>query len=62
MHNGVCYALAQIDPDTLPDEDGGEYWAEVRRRVLAYDKDIDGWATGDFGEEVADLAEWGVDR
>lgn len=62
MHNGVCYALSQIDPNTLPDENTDQYWHEVRRRVLAYDEGIDGWETGDFGEEEADLAEWGVDR
>jgi len=40
---GLGYALAEIDPETLPEDNP---WPEVHRRLVAYRKGVDGWRTG----------------
>jgi len=53
---GLCYALSEIDPETLPTD--GDPWPEVCRRLAAYRQDRPGWRTGAI-ESTID--EWGGD-
>lgn len=41
--HGLAWALAEIDPETLPETDP---WPEVRRRVAAWREGRPGWRTG----------------
>jgi len=43
--HGVAWCLAEIESDTLPEEDP---WPEVRRRLSAYRDDRPGWRTGEI--------------
>lgn len=50
-NTGRAYILSQIEPATLPEED---VWAEVARRIRAYEEDRDGWRTGDIDTSLDD--------
>jgi len=48
---GASLFLAEVEPETLPD-DTDRYWREVRRRAEAWRDGRDGWRTGDIDSSL----------
>jgi hypothetical protein len=51
---GLTFFLAEIEPDTLPEEN---VWGEVARRAEAWQDGRSGWRTGEIQSQLDSTAE-----